>query len=213
MPDPVPLPTPPPMPGPLENGSEGDASGKLAMNRLPVASLFASSSSCCSRGMTLPEGCISARLTTGTVSRSSPVARARDGGRGCRFPPPPPPPPGRGCGTNTSLTCGESVVGFTVGRALDRDDAVSETTIDTAARCTAIAATLPLPAERNRDGSRLDGNARHRSERSLETSTGSLAPYVVEPSGGRIGGYSIRPRPLPVERTKTPGCRGQPKAR
>jgi hypothetical protein len=192
MPDPVPFPTPPPLPGPLENGSEGDASGNPVMNRFPVASVCASSSNCCSRGVaSLSEGCLSSRLRTGTVSRSCPGARARDGGRDCRLPPPPPPPPGPGCSRNTSLgTCGESVVALTVGLALDRDHAVSETMIDTAARCAAIAATPPLPAARNRAGSPGDGNARHRRERSLERSTGSLTPYVVEPSGRRIGGYS-----------------------
>jgi len=43
------------------------------------------------------------RLTTGTVSRSRPIAWARDGGCACLFPPPPPPPPGPGCSRNTSL--------------------------------------------------------------------------------------------------------------
>ena len=204
MPDPVPLPAPSPLPGPRENGSEGDASGNPIINALPAASGLASSSACCSRGIASSrEGC-SARLRTGTVSRSCPIARARDGGCGCLSPPPPPPPPGPGCSTNTSLgTCGASVVAFIGGRAPDRDHAVSETTINTATMCTATAPTPPLPTERDRAGSRGDGNARHRSERSPETSTGSLRPRVVEPSGGWIGGYSNSPNPVAFRQTKT----------
>ena len=152
------------------------------MNTLPAASGFASSSACGSRGAaSLAEVSVSARLTMGTVSRSCPIARARDAGRGCRFPPPPPPPPGPGCSTNTSLgTGGESVTAFTVTRALCRDQAASESTTATAAMCTTAAATPPQPADRDRAGSRGDGNARHRSERSPGMSVDLKTAHMVE---------------------------------
>lgn len=208
MPDPVPLPTPSPRPGPRENGSDGDASGNPVMNTLPAASGLASSSTCRSRGTaSLAGACFSARLTMGTVSRSCPIARARDGGCGCRFPPPPPPPLGPGCSTNTSLgTCGESVTAFTVTRALGRDHAASESTTATAAMCTATAATPPLPAERDRAGSRGDGNARHRSERSPGTSVDlKMAHMAEEPPTN-----AARQVPQDTSRTKTSATAASP---
>ena len=198
MPEPVPPPTPPPLPGPSESGSDGDASGRPVITTVPDASGFASRSTCGGGGaLCCGEDRTSTRLVTGTVSRSCPIAFAREGDCSCLLPPPPPPPPGSGRSRKTSRGNCIGSAAVSGARAVDRDQAAEITIEITAVWKITEAMPARLP-DRARCGSRGAGSTRHNSERpDGEASASVESTGLIRPAGGIVA-YSINPNRLAV---------------
>jgi hypothetical protein len=144
-------------------------------------------------------------LVTDTVSRSCPIAFARDGGCSCLLPPPPPPPPGSGRSRKTSRGNCIGSAAASGARAVDRDQAATEITIEitTVWKITeAMPARLP---DRARCGSRGAASARHNSEPTAGEASASVeSTGLTRPAGG-IAAYSINPNLLAVTLAITPG--------
>ncbi len=160
---------------------------------------FASRSTCCGGGaLSCGEDRTSTRLVTGTVSRSCPIAFAREGGCSCLLPPPPPPPPGSGRSRKTSRGNCIGSAAVSGARAVDRDQAATEITIEITAVC-AITETTParLP-DRARCGKRGAGSTRHNSERPAGEASASVESTAFTRSGGGTVAYSINPNRLAV---------------
>ena len=141
------------------------------------------------------------------MRRSCPIACAREGSRGCLLPPPPPPPDGPGCSRNTRRgTCADAWVDdAAASRVFDRGHALSDITIEMAARWNITEAIAPFCADRARFGTRGAANARHKSDRRAPDRGRSRASKAEAASGG-IGLYSHNPSPLTLV-LRTAPCR------